>query len=214
MAGIVLLTSTAQNWIGCQRLPKSFLQPETKLIWARSRHPCGEHSGGQAAEMAEPLSAGFRYRIFPNNRCHAQTGKQLPPVTRWKGTPLLPILFDFRISCSAGMNRPQGWRLRSWEFERPPKLGATHAYGGWRVVGQISMKNAIERIVDAYVRLNDRQALEDLIAHRRKLAADLAGRWNYDISVPLRQIDDEIAVIEAGLQRLEAVTLSEWEGKQ
>jgi hypothetical protein len=27
--------------------------------------------------------------------------------------------------------------------------------------------------------------------------------------VPLRQIDDEIAVIEAGLQRLEAVTLSE-----
>jgi hypothetical protein len=71
------------------------------------------------------------------------------------------------------------------------------------------MKNAIERIVDAYVRLNDRQALEDLIAHRRKLAADLAGRWNYDISVPLRQIDDEIAVIEAGLQRLEAVTLSE-----
>jgi hypothetical protein len=63
---------------------------------------------------------------------------------------------------------------------------------------------AIEGIVDAYVKLGDRRSLEDLRMHRRRLAIDLNGRssGSYDFSLPLGQIDEEIAVIEAGLERL------------
>ena len=59
----------------------------------------------------------------------------------------------------------------------------------------------------AYVMLGDRQALEDLRMHRRKLALDLKGRrGSYDFSLPLGQIDEEIAIIEAGLERLNKST--------
>jgi hypothetical protein len=64
------------------------------------------------------------------------------------------------------------------------------------------MTKAIQQIVDAYVRLNDRQALEDLKMHRRRLAVDLKSKMGLDPSLPIRQIDEEIAVIEAGLERL------------
>jgi hypothetical protein len=65
------------------------------------------------------------------------------------------------------------------------------------------MTKAIEGIVDAYVRLGNRQALEDLRMHRRKLAVDLKGSQGpYDFSLPLGQIDEEIAAIDAGLERL------------
>ena len=70
------------------------------------------------------------------------------------------------------------------------------------------MERAIERIVDAYVRMNNRRALEDLLTHRRRLVANLACRRDNDVSVPLKQINDEIAAIEAGLQKLDAETLS------
>jgi hypothetical protein len=49
------------------------------------------------------------------------------------------------------------------------------------------MPHAIQQIVDANVRLKNRQTLEDLRMHRQRLAADL---------------NEEIAVIEAGLERL------------
>jgi hypothetical protein len=64
---------------------------------------------------------------------------------------------------------------------------------------------AIEAIVEAYVKLGDRRALEDLRMHRRRLAVDLKGRstGSYDFSLPLGQIDEEIAAIEAGLERLD-----------
>ncbi len=71
------------------------------------------------------------------------------------------------------------------------------------------MEKPIERIVDAYVRLNNRRALEDLMAHRRKLAVNLAGQGDREFRLALKQIDDEIAVIEAGLQSLNAVSPSE-----
>jgi len=67
------------------------------------------------------------------------------------------------------------------------------------------MTKAIEGIVDAYVTLGDRRALEDLRMHRRRLAVELKGRSgsrSYDFSLPLGQIDEEIAAIEAGLERL------------
>jgi hypothetical protein len=65
------------------------------------------------------------------------------------------------------------------------------------------LTKAIEGIVDVYVKLGDRRALEDLRIHRRKLAVDLKGRHGaYDFSLPIGQIDEEIAAIEAGLERL------------
>jgi len=38
------------------------------------------------------------------------------------------------------------------------------------------MDKAIEQIVDAYVRLQNRKALEDLRTHRQGLLSDLKGR--------------------------------------
>jgi hypothetical protein len=64
------------------------------------------------------------------------------------------------------------------------------------------MAKAIQLIVDSYVRLNNRAALEDLKMHRQRLAADLKGRPGLDLSTPIGQIEEEIAVIDAGLDRL------------
>jgi hypothetical protein len=46
------------------------------------------------------------------------------------------------------------------------------------------MDKAIEQIVDAYVRLQNRKALEDLRTHRQRLLSDLKGRSDsvYDVS--------------------------------
>jgi hypothetical protein len=65
------------------------------------------------------------------------------------------------------------------------------------------MKKAIEQIVDAYVRLNNLQGLDDLRAHRQTLAMNLQARTPaYDFSLPLLQVEEEIAIIEAGSARL------------
>lgn len=67
------------------------------------------------------------------------------------------------------------------------------------------MTIAIETIVDTYIRLNKRQALEDLRLHRQRLAVDLLARTGYDFSLPLGQVEAEIAAIEAGLARLAGI---------
>jgi hypothetical protein len=61
---------------------------------------------------------------------------------------------------------------------------------------------AIEQLVDAYVRLKNRKALEDLRTHRHGLLSDLKGSLDsvYDVSGAIRQLEDELAIIEAGLQ--------------
>jgi hypothetical protein len=66
------------------------------------------------------------------------------------------------------------------------------------------MDRAIERIVDAYVRLQNRKALEDLRTHRQGLLSDLKRRSNlvYDVSGPIRELENELAVINAGLEKL------------
>ncbi|MGY3412337.1 hypothetical protein ACVWZV_008450 [Bradyrhizobium sp. GM5.1] len=64
------------------------------------------------------------------------------------------------------------------------------------------MPNAIELIVDGYVRLNNRRALDDLRMQRRKLAVDLKARTGFDFGTTVQQIEEDIAVIEAGLARL------------
>lgn len=64
------------------------------------------------------------------------------------------------------------------------------------------MPSAIEQIVDTYVRLKNRRGLDQLMMHRQRLAVDLKSKSGYDFSLPIAQIDEEIAIIEAGLSRL------------
>lgn len=67
------------------------------------------------------------------------------------------------------------------------------------------MSNAIEQIVDAYVRLKNRRGLDELMMHRQRLAVDLKSRsGGYDFSLAIDKIDEEIAIIEKGLSRLKA----------
>lgn len=65
------------------------------------------------------------------------------------------------------------------------------------------MPNAIELIVDGYVSLNDRRALDDLRMQRRKLAVDLKARTAFDYRTTIQQIEEDIIVIEAGLAQLD-----------
>jgi hypothetical protein len=44
--------------------------------------------------------------------------------------------------------------------------------------------------------------------HRQRLAVDLKSRSGYDFSLPIGQIDEEIAIIEAGLSRLKTGDLA------
>ena len=64
------------------------------------------------------------------------------------------------------------------------------------------MSNTVEKIVGTYVQLNDREALEDLRTYRQKLAVHLKAGTGLDFSFLIHQIDAELAVIEAGLDKL------------
>lgn len=64
------------------------------------------------------------------------------------------------------------------------------------------MSKAIELIVDGYVRLHNRAALEQLRFHRRNMAVELKGKTGFDYSKTIDQIEEEIEVIEAGLSKL------------
>jgi len=64
------------------------------------------------------------------------------------------------------------------------------------------MSSAIELIVDGYARLNDRESLEDLRTHRRRLAIDLKARTGFDCQLSIIQVEQDIAAIEAGLRTL------------
>jgi len=65
----------------------------------------------------------------------------------------------------------------------------------------------IRSIVDAHVRLRNRKALDDLRAHRGRLIAELRLLFGgYDASKLIAQIQDEIAIIEAGLAKLNTAT--------
>jgi hypothetical protein len=66
-----------------------------------------------------------------------------------------------------------------------------------------AMSEAIERIVGAYIKLGNRKALEDMKAHRRRLADELKSiNGTLDLSSSIKQLEDEIAIIDAGLARL------------
>jgi hypothetical protein len=68
------------------------------------------------------------------------------------------------------------------------------------------MSEAIALIVDGYVSLKDRQAIEDLREHRQRLREQLLHKQTsaFDCGQSIRLYDAEVAVIETGLQRLSA----------
>jgi len=66
---------------------------------------------------------------------------------------------------------------------------------------------AIEQIVNAYVQLKNRDALEELRIHRLKLIADLnrvRTDLNFNSSLALLSMAEDIAAIDAGFERLDA----------
>jgi hypothetical protein len=66
------------------------------------------------------------------------------------------------------------------------------------------MSDALKLIVDAYVSLKDRVALEEMREHRQRLRSDLqakAGGW-VDVSRSIQLFDEDIEAVEAGLARL------------
>ena len=65
-----------------------------------------------------------------------------------------------------------------------------------------NMPAAIELIVRTYVRLKKRRALEELLLHRQRLALDLRRRSGLAVSGSLRQVEEDIAAIKAGLAEL------------
>jgi hypothetical protein len=58
----------------------------------------------------------------------------------------------------------------------------------------------IEHIVDVYVRLGNRRAIEDMRLERERAVLELQSQSG--VSVPIRRLEDEIAVIDAGLEKL------------
>jgi hypothetical protein len=64
------------------------------------------------------------------------------------------------------------------------------------------MSSAIELIVGGYTTLKDRQSLESLRMHRRRLAVDLKSWEGFDCRLAIAQVEQDIAAIEAGLETL------------
>ncbi|MDH2348777.1 inorganic triphosphatase YgiF [Bradyrhizobium sp. S3.12.5] len=60
----------------------------------------------------------------------------------------------------------------------------------------------MELIVAGYVKVRDRRALTDLLAHRRKVLAQLQAVSGINPENAVTAIQDELALIEAGLEEL------------
>jgi hypothetical protein len=66
------------------------------------------------------------------------------------------------------------------------------------------MSEAIKRIVDGYLSLKNRDALEDLRAHRQRLRKQLEERTpgGIDAGPAMHTFDEDLRVIEAAINRL------------
>jgi hypothetical protein len=66
------------------------------------------------------------------------------------------------------------------------------------------MSEAVRLIVDSFVSLKDRAALEEMREHRQRLRKNLQEKTGgvFDVSRFLQEFDDDIEVVEAGLRRL------------
>lgn len=64
------------------------------------------------------------------------------------------------------------------------------------------MSRSVELIVEGYVRLSDRDALQDILAHRQDLLRQLVAVTGVDPGQAIAQVNQEITIIEAGLATL------------
>lgn len=64
------------------------------------------------------------------------------------------------------------------------------------------MSTAMEMIVAGYVKMRDRRALADLLAHRRKVLAELQAVSGINPRNAAKAIQEELALVEAGLEEL------------
>ena len=65
------------------------------------------------------------------------------------------------------------------------------------------MSQAMQLIVDGYVKLSGRKALQDLKEHRERLATELRSLNSVlDLSSTVGHLEREIAIIDDGLARL------------
>jgi hypothetical protein len=64
------------------------------------------------------------------------------------------------------------------------------------------MSRSVELIVEGYVRLNDRHALEEILAHRQDLLRQLVSVTGVDPRQTIAQVSEEITIIETGLATL------------
>ncbi|WP_247494563.1 hypothetical protein [Bradyrhizobium sp. 164] len=60
----------------------------------------------------------------------------------------------------------------------------------------------MEMIVAGYVKVRDRRALADLLAHRRKVLGELQAVSGINPANAVQAVQDEIAIIETGLEEL------------
>lgn len=64
------------------------------------------------------------------------------------------------------------------------------------------MSLSVELIVEGYVKLSDRDALQDILAHRQGLLRQLVTVTGIDPAQAIAQVNQEITIIEAGLATL------------
>jgi hypothetical protein len=65
------------------------------------------------------------------------------------------------------------------------------------------VSESVKLIVDAYVSLNDRQAMEELRDHRQMLRKKLQACNGIDVSSSIRLIESDLSEIESGFARLQ-----------
>ena len=61
------------------------------------------------------------------------------------------------------------------------------------------MSTAMQVIVEGYQRLGDLKSLDDLRGHRRRLVTNLKARSGIDCGLVIRDLEGDIAIIEAAL---------------
>lgn len=66
------------------------------------------------------------------------------------------------------------------------------------------MTEAVQLIVDGFVSLKDRAALEGMRDHREKLRNELLRRRGsvFDVSMTIKSVEDDLRAIENGFERL------------
>jgi hypothetical protein len=67
------------------------------------------------------------------------------------------------------------------------------------------MSEAVKLIVAGYIRLKDREAIEDMRRHRQWLRKDLMERPKdyFDVGSTIRLFDEDLLTIEEGLRELD-----------